>query len=45
MSHLEEEEVRFQRIMGKVVEVPDIFKRPQLPKSCPAFLNLDSTPK
>lgn len=36
---------RFQRTMEKVVEVPDISKRLQLPKSCSAFLSLDLTPK
>lgn len=37
--------VRFQGMMGKVVEVPDISKRPQFPKFCPVFLNPDSIPK
>ena len=33
MSHLEEEEVRFQRMTRNVVEGPDIPKRLQLSKS------------
>lgn len=48
MSCLEKKgEVRFQRMMGKAVEIPYICisKRPQFPKSCPAFMNLDSTPE
>lgn len=46
MSHLEKkQEVRFQRIMRKVVEVPDTSKRSQFLKSCPVFLTLDSIPK